>query len=481
MPAPAAAARPPGRDADAFAGLPVSKGAATAFLAAASAAPAAGDAAAARLADHPVALVLPPGAVIPLVLAARDRLERTGRNDPATLRPRVDAALLALARRASAGDDGLDALRAEGQRTSDLLRRLVDLSPDAVATVRRSGQPGLWNGAAAELTGRRLRDLRGAGIAALFRRPGEWTRLARDLERRGSVRDREILIGNASGETVPVRVHGAALPSPGADAPADAAADPERFLLVFHDLTEIQRIRRRLIETEKFSAMARVAGSVAHEIRNPLNSLFLSTDILEDELAASGVEAPGVAPVLTAIREEIERLNGIIKNYLSLSRLATRRPETFDLGALAAEMAAEVRDRAAAKGVRVTTDAAREGLLVDADRNQLRRVLVNLVDNALDAAAPGGRVALHVRRLRRAVKLSVRDDGCGIPEEHRDRLFEPFFTLKEGGTGLGLYLVREIVLAHGGTISLATAEGKGTAVSIRLPRATAAPAPEDAP
>ena len=118
---------------------------------------------------------------------------------------------------------------------------------------------------------------------------------------------------------------------------------------------------------------------------------------------------------------------------------------------------------------------------ITADPNQVRRILVNLVENAVDAVTDEEieeesrpkrpRVTIYVRRMRRSVKVTVKDNGPGIPEELRERVFEPFFTSKAGGSGLGLYLVREIALASGGALSLSSAPGRGTSISVRWPRA----------
>lgn len=359
---------------------------------------------------------------------------------------------------------------------------LLALSPDGVATVRASGAVGLWSPAAERLTGRGRQAVRRLGLAALFRDPTQVNALLAQARERGRPVAAEAPLLTDDGREVPVRLHALSVTGP----PPPGDGDPDALVLLLQDLTEVHTIRRRLIETEKLSAMAKIAGSVAHEFRNPLNSLFLSADLLEDEL--SGQEAgETIAPTLTAIREEVERLNSIITQYLALSKIAGGERERVDLARLVDEFASEWQARAAQRGVVLKARAERLPCLVLADPNQVRRVLVNLVENALDAAgaraapapagdaggeagaAPRGRVSLSVRRMRRAVRLCVADDGAGLPAVVRGRLFEPFTTTKAGGTGLGLYLVREMVLAHGGTIQVDSLPGRGTRVRVRLP------------
>lgn len=444
-----------------------------------------------------------PVALIPLVLAVRDALRRED-PPPRGLGGRVDRFLRAIAtsrrrhraRRSTSGADhrparggatdveatakrgadrGTRRASHPGERAGRLLRALLDLAPDAIFTLRTRDEVGVWNRAAVELTGRARREVVECGVEALFEQPGDFRGIVQGLGSDGRYGPRELRILRADGQAVPVRAFGARLARPTTRRPGAT-----RDLLFLHDLTEVQRIRTRLIDTEKLSAMAKIAGSVAHEFRNPLNSLFLSTDLLEDELEGSDGPAEAIGPTLAAIREEIERLNQIINHYLSLSKVASHAPEVVDLGEVVAEFAEEWRDTAGEREVDLRVRVHEGDLAVSADPNQVRRVLVNLVENAFDALELGGdagerpkgrgAITLGVRPLSRSVKLVVKDNGPGIPDDLREKVFEPFFTSKSRGSGLGLYLVREIVLSHGGAITLASTGGRGTSVAMHWPR-----------
>jgi len=376
--------------------------------------------------------------------------------------------------------------RDASEQAHGLLQRLVSVMPDAVVTLKRSGALGHWSVGATRITGRRRREVQRRGLTSVFRDSKAHACLLRDLDRKGRVTDHEVILVNASGEDVPVRVFATRLQAPDegsarkrsrkSPARRTPQSDDDRYLLVLHDMTEVQRIRRRLIETEKLSAMAKVAGSVAHEFRNPLNSLFLNTDLLEDELEGHREIRRAIAPTLSAIREEIERLDQIITHYLSLSKVASTETEVMSLSAAVRDFAGEWTERAAERNVQLRVRCDEEVRHISADPNQVRRILVNLVENAFDAVADrelkAGRtntVTLLVRSMRRSVKLTVKDNGPGIAPEVRERVFEPFYTSKSGGSGLGLYLVREIVLAGGGWISLSSGDGRGTSVSVRWP------------
>jgi signal transduction histidine kinase len=253
-------------------------------------------------------------------------------------------------------------------------------------------------------------------------------------------------------------------------AAARADGPDPRVLVVFRDLTEIRHIRSRLLETEKLGAMAKVAGSVAHEIRNPLNALFLNADLLEEELREAGELPSAIDDLLRVMREEIERLNEIIKNYLSLSKLGNTNFERLELNEVVREFSEEAEEMAARRGITLDLRLGRGDTSVRGDRNMLRRVLVNLVQNALDVSKPGAPVILATRRLLHNVRLSVRDRGPGVAAEAIPHLFQPFFSTKERGTGLGLYLSREIVIAHDGQVALRSVKPRGAQATVVLPR-----------
>jgi PAS domain S-box-containing protein len=401
---------------------------------------------------------LPTREVLDVILRARlaVRGRRRGYRDRPERERAADAALRALAEREDpAHPEDLDRRR----QIATVHRRLLTLLNDGVLTARPDGRLLHANRTARETLGLRLRDLRETPLKALFAERAEADRMWKAVKDDGILRGREFDLKSASGRTFPVRLAAAK-----ADGP-----DP-RVLVVFRDLTEIRHIRSRLIETEKLSAMAKVAGSVAHEIRNPLNALFLNADLLEEELGEAGTLPPAIDETLRVMREEIERLNEIIKNYLSLSKLGNANFERLELNEVVKEFAEEAEEMAGRRKVALDLRLGRGETAVRGDRNMLRRVLVNLVQNALDVSVPGGRILLSTRRLLHRVRLTVRDRGPGVAEEAVPHLFQPFFSTKERGTGLGLYLSREIVMAHDGEVAVRSVRPAGAQATVLLPR-----------
>jgi signal transduction histidine kinase len=240
--------------------------------------------------------------------------------------------------------------------------------------------------------------------------------------------------------------------------------------MVMRDLSELEILQHRLLQSERLSILGRLAGAVSHEIRNPLAAIFLHADVLADELhQRRRGDREQVLRSLAAIKEEVSRLHDLVQQYLSLARLSDLRCEPVDLSAFLKAFGVEVQDRLATRSIALRSEGTIYEVLVPLHTNSFRRVLLNLLNNALEAMPQGGTLTLRVRRRKPYVFLEVSDTGCGIPPEQVPLLFSPFHSTKPEGTGLGLYLVREIVIAHQGEITVASVPGVGTTFTIRLP------------
>lgn len=245
-----------------------------------------------------------------------------------------------------------------------------------------------------------------------------------------------------------------------------------RLLAWVLDRAELQELQRRLERSEKLSAMAIVAGKVAHEIRSPLNSIFLNSDLLQERVRRTrGPQAERLRHYCHVLEEEVERLNEIVESYLALARLAGgERQETAVedfLRAFVADVAAENARRSIAVG---TAFRARPATL-RLNQRQLRRVLLNLFANSRDAMKGGGAITVSTEDSPAGYRITVSDTGEGIPPEALSRLTTPFTTLKENGSGLGLFLAREILQHHGGRLEIQSIQGEGTSVILTLPYA----------
>lgn len=259
----------------------------------------------------------------------------------------------------------------------------------------------------------------------------------------------------------------------------ELAAEFERMVATLSARDEmLRRANAEKLQAERLAAIGRMAAHVTHEVRNPLSSMALNTEMLAEEV--SGGEA---ARLVGAIQREIDRLTTITEEYLRVARLPRPRLEPEDLGDLVQEAAGFVRRELSAAGVELDVDVAPSLPTVRVDEGQMRQVLLNLLRNAREAMEAAQsetrRVTVRARRAPRGavdgVEVSVSDTGPGLPESAREHLFELFFTTKERGTGLGLPLSREVVLAHGGEITASRAdadEGGGARFVIWLPVTT---------
>jgi signal transduction histidine kinase len=216
---------------------------------------------------------------------------------------------------------------------------------------------------------------------------------------------------------------------------------------------------------DRTRALEGMAARLAHEVKNPLAAIKgLSTHM------ARNATDPKTAERLAIVAAEAERLQSIVEGFLSFSRglddlrLAPTRPHE-----VARELAVLLETRAQEAGVTIEVSGD-EGLALDADARKLRQVLLNLVLNAIQASPRGASVGVSVERECEGARITVRDDGAGMAPEVLERIRKPYFTTKEGGTGLGVAVARGLVEQHGGRMEFKSGTGKGTTVTILLPR-----------
>jgi len=222
----------------------------------------------------------------------------------------------------------------------------------------------------------------------------------------------------------------------------------------------------RLRQAERLAAVGRLAAHVTHEVRNPLNSVRLNVEMLEEDLAEAGPEAK---KIVASILGEVDRLTDITEQYLRLARLPDPKLEPRDLGTLVQEVIDFVAREMKVADIRLVAELAQVEP-VPMDESQLRQALLNLFRNAREAMPGGGELRVELREAEQGVELSVSDQGSGIPEAEREKIFDLFYTTKEHGTGLGLPLTQQIVAAHRGRITCTAAAGGGTRFQIWLPR-----------
>lgn len=233
----------------------------------------------------------------------------------------------------------------------------------------------------------------------------------------------------------------------------------------FQDLTELRRLELHARRVERLATVGQLAAGIAHEIRNPLASISGSIELLQAAPQATEDDRT----LMQIVNREIQRLNVLIGDLLDYANPRPSEPVDFDLGSLVEETLRVARAEAAFAEITLASEVDRP-LAIRADPAKLRQVVWNLVRNARDAAAAGGKHVNVTARLRHGkAVVEVRDDGPGISKELVARIFDPFVTTKQKGTGLGLATSHAVVAEQGGRIDVETELGKGTVMIVTLP------------
>ncbi len=231
-------------------------------------------------------------------------------------------------------------------------------------------------------------------------------------------------------------------------------------------VSAIARANEELLATERLATIGKMAAHVTHEIRNPLSSIALNVELLEDDLAQASEEP---RELLRAIRREVERLTALSGQYLSFARRGAQRLEVEDLREVVSEAAEFMRRELETQGVSLKVNSVETPIPARVDEAQIKQALYNLMRNAREAMPTGGCITVSVSSgANGGSDIVVEDEGVGLDEATRARLFEPFFTTKSNGTGLGLAITRQIIEAHGGSIAFEPREPRGTRIWIHL-------------
>jgi two-component system, NtrC family, sensor histidine kinase HydH len=247
--------------------------------------------------------------------------------------------------------------------------------------------------------------------------------------------------------------------------------DCELAIMVQHyeiDTEDRLIARERRAQADRILAMQTMSAGLAHEVRNPLNAAMLQLELLERRLHRMADDRKLLEPTELA-QKEIERLTALLNEFLVFARPPELHAQEHDLVAVVRQVVDLERITAEQRGVALAIDAQPAQALAEIDVAKVHQLVLNLVRNACEAVSPGGHVTTGVRVDDERCVIRVADDGPGIPAHIVPRIYEPFFSTKEGGTGLGMSIVHSLVSMHGGSIDLQTGPG-GTAFEIAIPR-----------
>ncbi len=236
-------------------------------------------------------------------------------------------------------------------------------------------------------------------------------------------------------------------------------------LLMIQDLSHVKRLEKDLRRSERLAALGKMAAGVAHELRNPLSSIKGLALVLQSKFDPDNRDRE-TAQILV---QEVERLNRSISELLDYARPQQLNKTEVDIHGILNKAVSLLAMDAEASGVAIHLDLAREMGPVLADGDKLNQVFLNLFLNAIQAMTDGGTLSVTTRRIDSSIQIIVADTGCGISSDDLPRVFDPYFTTKPDGTGLGMAMSAKIVEEHGGTIIFSSTVGIGTSVLLNLP------------
>src|SRR5438132_30715 len=247
-----------------------------------------------------------------------------------------------------------------------------------------------------------------------------------------------------------------------ADDKIDIAGEPVGHAIILRDITESRRNEQQTIESERLNALTLLAAGVAHEIGNPLNSLNIHLQLIEREARKlDGAKRAELQESVEVARAEINRLDSIITQFLRAIRPTRPQLRPENINTIVEEavrfFALEIKDR----DVVVEQELRSDLPLLELDRDQMKQAFYNVIKNSFEAMKSRGILRIRTDLDESHVIVRFTDTGGGISAENLSRVFEPYFTTKTSGTGLGLLIVRRIVREHGGEFSIESSEGKG--------------------
>ncbi|MCQ2364847.1 MAG: ATP-binding protein [Akkermansia sp.] len=336
-----------------------------------------------------------------------------------------------------------------------LLQDVFDTLRDGLVLFDREGKARMANRAAASIYGKPLRELLTMPFEELAGHTISWD----ELRGSGIAITRDIQVN------YPEPRHYNFLMSP--------VADGEEYLLLVQDDTEKRTRNEENAEAEQMNLLSFMAGAVAHEIGNPLNSLGLNLQLLQRKLRRlPESDRAALEPLLESALGESRRLDTLLKNFLQSMRPTALKREEVQLNPLIQQVLDVLDPEIAARGVALHLELHDKLPVLNADGGSLFQVFYNLIRNAYQSI-PGAEGGILIRTdfNDTDVRILISDTGTGISHEVMGNMYEPFRTTKKKGHGLGLLIVRRIIKDHGGTLGFASKEGVGTTVTITLPRA----------
>jgi signal transduction histidine kinase len=246
--------------------------------------------------------------------------------------------------------------------------------------------------------------------------------------------------------------------------------------VILKDIVDRKRLERRLIQNERLSVIGKMASHLAHEIKNPLNSILLNAELLGDEIdelskphSEGAADSSEARNLLSVILREVRQLRKVAELYLDFARSPKNVPRRVSINGLLRQIIRFLKNECAERNIRLVKTLSRDLPWLSVDPIQMKQAFLNIIRNAIDAIGTEGELTIASRVVDDQIEVAVSDDGCGMAPEELDLLFTPFFTTKATGTGLGVAYAQQVVLEHNGEIRCTSTPGEGTTFTITVP------------
>jgi two-component system sensor histidine kinase HydH len=345
------------------------------------------------------------------------------------------------------------------QDTSAIKDQVVASLPVGLIATDKDGRIAFYNSAAEGITGLDLAQARGKESDTVL--PRHLCGLKESLELGESISEKEMECEFTENKIVPVSISASKIIN-----------EEDQFVgqvLIIRDLGEVRRLQDEIRRTEKLAAIGGLAAGVAHEIRNPLSSIKGIASYYKDKFE-DGSEDKEMAGVMI---EEVDRLSRVISELLEFARPTKLNLKPSNLNELLKHSARLIEQEATAKNVQVQMDLNPDSVRADVDPDRLTQCFLNLYLNALQVMENGGQLTIRSStRGDDSVVIDIKDNGAGISPDDLGKIFDPYYTTKPKGTGLGLPIVHKIIEAHQGQVKVRSTVGQGTVFSIILPLKT---------
>jgi PAS domain S-box-containing protein len=343
----------------------------------------------------------------------------------------------------------------------NLIYKLIKGLPVGIISCDKNFNILHWNPMASKLTGYKQADIYKQNLLKIFT-PASKNKLLNRLQKsKKAVENLRSSIQCKSGETLPTIISLNKL---------DYIYEGNiAYIISFLNIKDQEIIHSQTEKIDQLNAIAVLSGSIMHDIRNPINSIGLNIDVIAQLLGEKGLKVSKIDTIIKTIYSQIEQLKYNLHQYLGYARLAEINPRPMDLSARLLDLILEMRIHSSSKNIQILYNNSLEQLTILGDWSQLRRVFVNIIQNSMDVIKENGSILVKLLKRKKRILVTIEDSGKGISGDTIKKIFNPYFSTKETGTGLGLFIAKEIVNVHHGRITCKNSPNRGAKFTISFP------------